>query len=263
MGERLGRQSNLSDQDLTSRAPDRTALAESVAVVTGASSGIGRAIAIELAQRGARLCAIGRNPAALAETIAASKLSPKALPYATDLTGDESIQQLARWLEQEFGRVDVLVHSAGVIHHDPVETARAENFDLQYAANLRAPYLLTQALLQPLTISRGQIVFINSSLGLNAKRPAVGQFAATQHALKAVADSLREEVNPRGIRVLTVHTGRTATPRQQRLHQEEHRVYRPQLLLQPEDVASIVVHSLALPRTAEVTDISIRQMIKS
>jgi NAD(P)-dependent dehydrogenase (short-subunit alcohol dehydrogenase family) len=258
--KRLGRQSDLN-QDLTALAP--SALADSVAVVTGASSGIGRAIAIELARRGAKLCAIGRNPLSLAETIAAAEPSAKAVPYQTDLTGEDSIPRLVGWLEREFGQVDVLVHSAGVIHHDPVETASAENFDLQYAANLRAPYLLTQALLPALTASQGQIVFINSSLGLTAKRPAVGQFAATQHALRAVADSLREEVNPKGIRVLTVHTGRTATPRQERLYREEQKVYRPELLLQPEDVASIVAHSLTLPRTAEVTDINIRQMIKS
>jgi NADP-dependent 3-hydroxy acid dehydrogenase YdfG len=259
----LGRESNLTDQDLISRVPTQSPLAACVAVVTGASSGIGRAIAIELARRGVRLCAIGRNPATLAETIAASKLSPKALPYQTDLTVDENIPRLANWLGREFGQLDILVHSAGVIHHDPVETASAKNFDLQYAANLRAPYLLTQALLPALTASQGQVVFINSSLGLNAKRPTVGQFAATQHALKAVADSLREEVNPRGIRVLTVHTGRTATPRQERLHHEEQKIYRPELLLQPEDVASMVAHCLALPRTAEVTDMNIRQMIKS
>src|ERR1700733_10129121 len=104
-------------------------LAQPVAVVTGASSGIGRAIAIELARRGARLCAIGRNPVTLGETIAASSRAPKALPYQADLTVDENIQRLPRWLEREFGQVDILVHSAGVIHHDPVATATAENFD--------------------------------------------------------------------------------------------------------------------------------------
>jgi NADP-dependent 3-hydroxy acid dehydrogenase YdfG len=122
--------------------------------------------------------------------------------------------------------------------------------------------MLTQRLLPLLATSCGQVVFINSSAGLMAKRPAVGQYAATKHALKAIADSLREEVNPKGIRVLTVYLGRTATPMQEALYRQEGKIYHPEVLMQPEDVASVVVHSLMLPRTAEVTDISIRPMSK-
>jgi NAD(P)-dependent dehydrogenase (short-subunit alcohol dehydrogenase family) len=143
-----------------------------------------------------------------------------------------------------------------------MERARVEDLDLQYATNVRAPYLLTQRLLEFLKVSRGQIVFINSSAGLTAKRPEVGQYAATKHALKAVADSLREEVNRKGIRVLTLYLGRTATPMQEALFRQEGREYCPAALLQPEDVASVVVHTLLLPPTAEVTDISIRPMQK-
>ena len=144
-----------------------------------------------------------------------------------------------------------------------MERARIEDFDSQYATNVRAPYLLTQRLLPALMKARGQIVFINSSVGIAVRRAEVGQYAATKHALRAIADSLREEVNPKGIRVLTMYLGRTATPMQQALFQQERREYHPESLLQPEDVASVVVHTLMLPRTAEVTDISIRPMTKS
>lgn len=105
-------------------------------------------------------------------------------------------------------------------------------------------------------------VFINSSGGLRAKRPEVGHYGATKHALKVIADSLRGELNSKGIRVLSVYLWRTATPMQQALYRKEGRVYRPETLLQPEDVASTVVQALMLPSTAEVTDISIRPMIK-
>ena len=81
--------------------------------------------------------------------------------------------------------------------------------------------------------------------------------------MKAIADSLREEVNADGIRVLSVFPGRTATPRMERLFREEGRAYRPELLLQPRDVAAIVIHALKMPRTAEVTEISIRPCAKS
>jgi NAD(P)-dependent dehydrogenase (short-subunit alcohol dehydrogenase family) len=150
-----------------------------------------------------------------------------------------------------------------VIHQDLMERARIEDLDDQYATNVRAPYMVTQQLLPLLANGRGQIVFINSSAGLSAKRSEVGQYAATKHALKAIADSLREEVNPRGIRVLSVYLGRTATPMQEALCQQEGKVYHPQMLMQPEDVASVVVQALMLPSTAEVTDISIRPMLKT
>ena len=80
--------------------------------------------------------------------------------------------------------------------------------------------------------------------------------------LRALADALREELNPRGIRVLTVYPGRTAGPMQETLHQLEGRPYRLDRLLQPDDVAATIMDVLSLPRTAEVTDIDIRPMLK-
>ena len=234
-----------------------------VAVVTGASSGVGRAIALALARQGAQLCAVGRNSNALAETVAAARQFSPATTFPLDLTVEENLETLLRHLEEKAGKVDILVHSAGVIHQELMERARIEDLDLQYATNVRAPYLVSQRLLPFLARARGQIVFINSSVGLAVKRPEVGQYAATKHALKAIADSLREEVNPKGIRVLTLYLGRTATPMQQALFQQDGREYHPETLLQPEDVASVVVHALMLPSTAEVTDISIRPMAKS
>jgi NADP-dependent 3-hydroxy acid dehydrogenase YdfG len=233
-----------------------------VAVVTGASSGVGRAIALALAREGAEIYGIGRNSDALGETVAAARRFSTATAFPVDLSVEEEFDTLLGHLEKEAGKVDVLVHCAGVIHQDPMERARIEDLDLQYATNVRAPYLLTKRLLPFLARVRGQIVFINSSVGLAVRRPEVGQYAATKHALRAIADSLREEVNPKGIRVLTLYLGRTATPMQQALFQQEGSDYRPETLLQPEDVASMVVHALTLPRTAEVTEISIRPMTK-
>jgi NAD(P)-dependent dehydrogenase (short-subunit alcohol dehydrogenase family) len=233
-----------------------------VAVVTGASSGIGQAIAIALSAKGAHICAIGRNPAGLAKTIDTARLFSQATAFQIDLTVEQELQPLLKHLEHA-GRLDILVHCAGAFRQDRLEHARIEDLDLQYATNVRVPYLLTQCLIPWLTSSLGQIVFVNSSAALQAKRPEVGQYAATKHAQRAIAESLREELNPKGIRVLSVYLGRTATPMQENLSREEGRTYQPELLLQPEDVASTIVHSLLLPPTAEVTDISIRPMLKS
>jgi NADP-dependent 3-hydroxy acid dehydrogenase YdfG len=234
-----------------------------VAVVTGASSGIGQAIALALARHGASVCAAGRDGGRLRETVSRAGLHSRMVPFQADLGDDRNIEKLRQMLLTDFGRTDILVHCAGVIQHNLMSEARIEDLDLQYVLDLRMPYLLTQALLPQLKATRGQVVFINSSLGLNARRPEAAQYAATQHALKAVADSLREEANPYGVRVLSVYPGRTATPRQQALYEKQGLVYQPEVLMQPEDIAVMVVAALTLPRTAEVTEISMRPMLKS
>jgi NADP-dependent 3-hydroxy acid dehydrogenase YdfG len=88
--------------------------------------------------------------------------------------------------------------------------------------------------------------------------PGSGQYSATKHGLKALADCLRAEVNSYGIRVISVFVGRTATPMQAAVHASEGRAYRPEKLIQPEDVASLVVHTLTLPPTVEVTALHLR-----
>jgi NADP-dependent 3-hydroxy acid dehydrogenase YdfG len=238
-------------------------LRDGVAVVTGASSGIGRAIAWALAGEGAQVRLVGRKLDTLEDLVkTAQEHSLRASACRVDLTCDEDIHAFVTDLERNDGRVDVLVHCAGEIHHAEHARAPLTDLDAQYRANVRGPYLLTQSLLSLLRAASGQVVFINSSSGLRA-RASSGQFAATQHAMKAIADSLREEINADGIRVLSVFPGRTATPRTKQLFREECKAYQPELLMQPEDVAAMVVQSLKMPRTCEVTEISMRPLFKS
>jgi len=238
------------------------AFAGQIAVVTGASQGIGKAIALGLAKQGATTCLVARTPETLEAVVkSGSAVADQLHTYPGDLTQDEEIQRLAASLRRDFGHVDVLVHSAGIIHLGPLEKAPVVELDAQYRANVRAPYALTQALLPMIKSRRGQIVFVNSTAGLTA-RANVGQYCATQFALKAIADSLRDEVNTDGVRVLTIHPGRTATPRQARIHAYEGKQYLPDRLMQPEDVATMVITALSLPRTMEITSISMRPMQK-
>lgn len=232
-------------------------LAGQVALVTGAGSGIGKANALALASRGATVCLVGRTAAKLEAT--ARELPPgQVRVLAADLANEAEILQLAAAVPE----LDVLLLAAGEYATGPIASAPVEAFDTLYRANLRASYLLVQAFLPKLKRRPGQVVFINSSTGL-AARPDVAMFSATNHALKALADALRAEVNVDGIRVLSVHPGRTATPRLEALYASKGQAYRPELLLQPEDVAAVVVNTLSLPRTAEVTDISMRPLAKS
>lgn len=230
-------------------------------VVTGASSGIGRAIAVALASAGATVCAVGRRRVELEATAKRTNGVGRFVLYEADLVGDD-LKRLSEALLAREGGVDVLVHSAGTISIGDLETASVRDLDRQYAANVRAPYLLTQALLPALRANCGQIVFINSTVGL-AARANVAQYAATKHALKAIADSLREEINPHGVRVVSVYPGRTATPLQATVHEIEGKSYDPDRLMQPEDVASVVLNALTLPRSTEVTDLMVRPMLKS
>jgi NADP-dependent 3-hydroxy acid dehydrogenase YdfG len=236
-------------------------LTHQVAVITGAGGAIGGAIALDLAKRGAKVALVGRTLAKL-QTVALQDASNNTRCYALDLTQDQEVLKLVGKIRGDFGRVDILVHAAAEIVLGNVGQAKPEELDRQYQTNLRAPIVLTQALLPCLKLSKGQVAFVNSTAALQA-RANVSQYAATKHGLKAFADSLREEVNTDGIRVLSLFLGRTASPMQAKIFAAENRPFRPELLLQPEDVASAVGQALSLARTAEVTEIHMRPLIKS
>lgn len=233
------------------------------AAITGASSGIGRAIATAIASKGGSVCLVGRDLARLEAAAELSRATARAvLVHEADLSVDSAVKELGQRLRNEFGALDILIQCAGAFATGNIETALVQQLDLLYRMNVRMPFLLTQELLPLLKARRGQIVFVNSSQGLHPKANS-GAFAATQHALKAITDSLRQEINADGIRVLSIYPGRTATPRMEALYKTEDRHYQPELLLQPEDIAEIVLSSLLLPRTAEVTNIEIRPHFKS
>src|SRR5207244_6230485 len=161
---------------------------------------------------------VGRRAEALEEAAAAAAGAPgeiRTLP--ADLTEDEELAAVRRAIDADGARLDAVVHSAGTIAFGKLEDASIADLDAQYRANLRGPYALTQALLPLLRRAGGDVIFVNSTACLGP-RAGAGQFAATQAALRAVADSLRDEVNGQGVRVMSVFPGRTATPRQERIH---------------------------------------------
>ncbi len=198
---------------------------------------------------------LGRSLARLREAVPAG-----ASGTAHFVVADLSVANAAEPFAEEIfvrGRLDVLVLTSG-IYARSLETSV---FADQIAANLLGPYALVQRLLPLLLKSQGQIVFMNSTQGLRAAA-GVAQYAATKHALKAVADSLRDEVNSAGVRVTSVFLGRTATNMQRSVFAAEGRAYVPERLIQPSDVAGLVMSLLRLPRTSEVTDITLRPMQK-
>lgn len=235
---------------------DQAGLSGKTAVVAGASGGIGRAVALALGAERMRLVLVGRDGERLGAVL--HEAGPAAQPLAIDLVGPDAAEAVAA----QAGEAHVLVWSAsayaGGSHAELAPDQAARLFE----NNVQACYRLVRALLPALIGSRGQVVFINSTQGLNASE-GVGVYAGTQHALRAMADSLRHEVNRDGVRVLTIYVGRTATPMQERIFATEGRPYAPEMLVQPEDIAAMVIAALKLPYTAEVTELTIRPMLKS
>lgn len=240
-----------------------TAFENRRALIAGGSSGIGRAIARHLARRGAEILAVARREGPLAETkqeIETAVPGAVVRPISVDLTEEEEIPRLAREALRS-GGIDILVLSFGRFDRGTVEGAPASQLEDLLRVNCGAQWRLVRAFLPSLRERCGQIVFVNSSVGV-ASRGGISAYSASKHALKALADGLREEVNPAGVRVLSIYPGRTATPMQQEILEEEGRAWDPERLLQPGDVATMVGAALALPRTAEVTDLHVRPLQK-
>jgi short-subunit dehydrogenase len=235
--------------------------ARPLAVISGGSRGIGRALALALARTGHDLVLLARDAEALGRTVEEIRGEGAIVDgIAVDVGDDASRSRVADAVARRGGHLEVLVHSAGTTIRGTIGEASLDDLDEQYRSNVRAPFALTRDLLGSIRVASGQVVFVNSTAALVA-RASAGQYAATQAALRALADSLRAEVNAANVRVTTVFVGRSASRRQEEVHRFEGRAYRPERLLQPEDVAAIVVAALSLPRTAEVTEMTIRNMI--
>jgi NAD(P)-dependent dehydrogenase (short-subunit alcohol dehydrogenase family) len=228
-------------------------------VVTGATSGIGHALALELARQGARVWAIGRDQDRLAATAADG--NGRIIALRADLGDEDDLRRAAADVLEDGGGVDVLAHCAGAIVRGPVESASAADLDALFDVTLRGPFVLTRELLPGLKSTRGQIVFINSLVPPGGANDAV-LYAAMKQAARTFADGLRQEVNVDGIRVVTVAPGRTDTPMQEWVHDYEERQYNADLLLHPDDVVGVVLSALAVGPRGEVTDVSIRPVVK-
>lgn len=226
------------------------------ALVTGASSGIGQAIALALAAEGAHLHAVART---WPQRPAGWQL------HHADFTVEADVQRLAAEVSSEAATdaapLDLLIHCAGALEIGPVADFPIAQLDILYQVNVRTPFLLTQLLLPNLTKSGGQIVFINSSAAI-APNAALAGYSSTKAAIKSIADCLRMEINTSGVRVMSVYPGKTASAMQQRAHELASKPYDATSLIQPEDVAQMVLSALALPKTAEMTDLHIRPMMK-
>lgn len=222
-------------------------------VLTGAGSGIGAAVARRLHERGDRLVLVARSADRAGDL--ARAFDGSAVVVA-DLADPASLERAVADAALP-DRVDGLVHGAGVVRLGPVGALSLDDWTGQLAVNLLAPAELTRLLLPRVRAARGQIVFVNSGAGLSA-HPQWAAYGATKHGLKALADALRGEEAAHGVRVTSVYPGRTATPMQQSVHEQEGAAYDPSLFIDPESVATAVVTALDLPADATMCDVAVR-----
>ncbi|MFT3798080.1 SDR family oxidoreductase [Microbacterium sp.] len=222
-------------------------------VITGAGSGIGRAVARRLAARGDRLIVVARDEARAA-TLTAD--FPGAVAIVADLARPEAIAPAVGDAGIP-GEIDSLIHAAGIVQLGPVGALPPAAWTDQLAVNLVAPAELTRVLLPRLRAARGQVLFVGSGASLNA-HPDWSAYAASKHGLKALADSLRGEEAPHGVRVTSVYPGRTATPMQAEVHAQEGAVYDPSRWIDPESVATAILTAVDLPPDAVISDLTVR-----
>ena len=222
-------------------------------VVTGAGSGIGAAFAAALRERGDRLVLLARTPQRATEL---EERFPGAQTVVADLADPDAVDRVAGLPEE----IDSLWHVAGVVELSPVAELSAADLREQLDVNLVAPALLTRACLPALRRTRGLVVFVNSAAGLSAG-PTWAAYAASKFGLRALADSLRAEEQEHGVRVTTLFPSRTATPMQEKVHEQEGRTYDAARWIRPETVVSTMLHVLDLPPDATIPEVTVRPLV--
>ena len=222
-------------------------------LITGAGSGIGASAARRLHDRGDRLVLLARS-------------DERAHDLANDYPGAATIvADLAdpAGLERQLGEADLpdtldsVLHVAGAVELSPVADLGVDQLREQLDVNLVAPAVLTRACLPGLRAAKGTVVFVNSMSGLRAN-PTWAAYASSKFGLRGLADALRAEEAGHGVRVSSIFPSRTATPMQQKVHEQEGKDYDPGDWVSPSSVAATVLHLLDLPPDATIPDITVR-----
>lgn len=228
-------------------------LAGKTAIITGASKGIGRSVAITLAQAGANVVLAARNSEMLSDV--QREIGPSAIAIPTDVTSENSVRNLVIESERKFGTVDILVNNAGVGIFSSVVDMKTDDFESMMNVNLKGVFLCSRAVL-PLMMRRkgGEIINIASLAGKNSFSGG-SVYSATKWGLIGFARSLMLEVRDHNIRVVTVCPGSVNTGFGDKDRNDPE-------IIQPEDVADTVLFALTMPHRVNVSEIDVRPTIR-
>lgn len=228
-----------------------------VALVTGATAGIGRAVAFALGRAGYAIGVAARSPDAVTETVRALTAEGiRAAGRATDVADPAQVAALVTHVEAELGLIDTLVNNAGVGILKPFSELSLEEWDTMFATNVRSMYVVTAAVLPGMRARKhGAIVNVASLAGRNAFVGGTG-YAATKHAVLGFSKCLLLEVRGDGVRVVAICPGSVDTA----LRREGAGSLggNAATFLQPEDVADTILATLTLPERALVSELDIR-----
>ncbi len=223
-----------------------------VAIVTGAGRGIGKSIAIALAEKGVDVALVSRTLSELKSTaVVIEKIGRKALPIFADISNEQHVDSMVQEVVSKFGKIDILVNNAGVGYFSKVAEMKLEEFDQMFSVNMRGLFLATKSVL-PYMIKQnsGDIINISSLAGRNAFVGGAG-YSATKWAVIGFARSLMLEVRKNNIRVITICPGSVNTS-------FSNNVKDTSQMPQPEDIAKVVVDALSMPRNVMVSEIDVR-----
>jgi short-subunit dehydrogenase len=225
-----------------------------VAVVTGAGRGIGRAIAVRLAQSGCRVVLVARSLPQLEEVQKEIlSLAREALSMPTDLTRDEDINRLLEKTHETWGSVDILINNAGWGKKAAIVRAKIEDWDQTFKLNLRAPMILSRLVLPPM-IAKGEGAIINvGSISGKTGEANAAAYAASKFGLIGFTQSLYEEVREYGVKVAVILPGFVNTP----LIPETPHLDRSKMI-QADDIAETVHFVLTSSETCCPVEITVR-----
>lgn len=230
-------------------------LSGALCVVTGATEGIGRAIASSLGSAGARVAVCARTATKVERTVAElGAAGVDAIGQACDVGDEGAVARFAAFVARERGDAAILINNAGIGRFAPLAELSLADWDLTMATNLRSLYLVTRAFLPAVERSHGAIVNIASLAGKNGIEGGTA-YCASKHAVLGFSKALMLEVRKQGVRVIAVCPGSVATPfmdKRGRARPNHDRV------LQSDDVAQAVVGALTLPDHAMLSEMDLR-----
>jgi 3-oxoacyl-[acyl-carrier protein] reductase len=216
-----------------------------IALVTGASQGIGRACALTLARAGARVALAARNATKLAEVAAEiAAAGGEAVPFELDLASEESIKAGAKAVVAHFGKIEILVNNGGITRDNLMLRMKLADWDAVLAINLTGAFLLTQAACSSMLKARwGRIINVASVVG-ETGQAGQANYAASKAGLIGLTKSLARELASRNITVNAVAPGYISTPMTDVLNEQQRSAMLTQIPLDragtPEDIAHAV-----------------------
>lgn len=239
------------DQQQTDRSAG-TILSDRVAVVVGGGRGIGRATAQKLASAGASVVVAGRTDSELADVVAGiESMGGQSTSRVVDVTRMADVRALADFVEENYGRVDVLVNSAGASLIAALEDTAEPDWDRIMETNLKGPYLCTQAMLDLLRASEGgQVVNIASKVGLTGYR-LVSAYTASKAGLIGFSRALAHELRDEGIRVHVICPGPVDTP----MRWEATPDMDPKLAIAADTIADTILFLMTMDRQVAMNEV--------